>query len=121
MGKKSASSQAKRAEQTGELVAPPALTVAFALGFEATRGTHPDITEPLLDLTFVAVGHRFIIRIPVTAWPAIENGVHQALGTSNGDAEAAQRAAKAGIHLPDGVDVAGEADAHAKLRGDDGR
>lgn len=97
-----------------EQQAAPGPSIAFFPEHcEASIGEHPMVTGPILDLRFGLPGNgSATMRMPAGAWEGINALVEAALGAFS---EEAERAAKAGIHLPDGVDVDAEARAQSEM------
>ncbi len=95
--------------------APACVHTMFAMAFRAGLSQHPSVADTVLDLAFQIPGGVATIRIPVNAWDAIKGEV-DALIEQLPEQQAAQRAAKAGIHLPAGVDIKAEADGFRKIK-----
>jgi hypothetical protein len=95
--------------------APPGRVIVFAEGFVAALGEHPAINGAVLDLHFKVPGSTVTVRIPVGSWAPIRAEVDKLITSMPAIAET-QRAAAAGIHLPDGANIEAEAEGLRRMK-----
>lgn len=99
---------------------PQSSLVIFPHGTVAQISEHQSVAGPVLDLYFLLPLGVCTIRLPVGAWPAVQEAVEKALEEIPEQVElaaAAQRAHQAGIVVAAGnADVAREAAAHDQLK-----
>lgn len=100
--------------------APQSAIIVFPHGAAAQTSEHPSVDGAVLDLHFLLPLGVATIRMPVGAWPGVQEEVAKALAEIPQEVEraaATQRAAQAGIVVAAGnADVAREAAAHEQIK-----